>query len=489
MALEDTLILVVLIAVPLAVLGLIGAYAARYKKVPPDAAMVVYGRRFGGRGYDVIRGGGKFILPIVESYRFLPLGIRTLDVIVNEIVTDVTRSGAKINIKAVAQVRISDDPATLRTAASQLLHKRDEQINEIALKTLEGHVRSICATLSVEEVNSDRDAIATQIQGLAANDLKNMGLEIRSFVIKEIEDEHGYLDALGVKRTEEVKRDARIGKANANREATIAEAIAAQQAEKANADAEAQVAQFHRDRDVIRFKAEGEVETERSNREISFQMQTARRNQELVAEQTKIDIRQKEQQVLVQTQEVLRRQQEQAADQVVPAKAKADAVAAEADGEKRRLVTTAEGEKERAILVAEGEKERLSRGAQGEAERIRQEGTAEADIIRLKGEANAYAIKATGLAEAEAMRAKAASWEQYGKAAITQMIVEKLPEIVANAAKSLETTEKLIIMGDRGPSQLVSSVVDIAATAPALVKSLTGMDLTDLAGKLKDIAK
>src|SRR5213594_750223 len=489
MALEDTLLLLVLVVVPLAVLGLVGAYAARYKKVPPDAAMVVYGRKFGGKGYVVLRGGGKFIYPIVESYRFLSLGIRTLDVVVNELVTDVARSGARVNVKAVAQVRIADDPDVLRTAAGQLLHKSDQEINEIALKTLEGHVRSICATLSVEEVNSDRDAIATQIQGLAANDLKNMGLEIRSFVIKEIEDEHGYLDALGVKRTEEVKRDARIGKANANREATIAEAIAAQQAEKANADAEAQVAQFHRDRDVIRFKAEGEVETERSNREIAFQMQTARRNQELVVEQTKIDIRQKEQQVLVQTQEVLRRQQEQAADQVVPAKAKADAVAAEADGEKRRLVTTAEGEKERAILVAEGEKERLSRVAQGEAERIRQEGTAEADIIRLKGEANAYAIKATGLAEAEAMRAKAEAWGQYGRAAVTQLIVEKLPEIVANAAKSLETTQKLIIMGERGPSQLVGSVVDIAATAPALVKALTGMDLSELAGKLKDISK
>jgi len=476
MAGEETILIVVGILGILAFLGLVGAYAARYKKVPPDAAMVVYGRGFGGKGYDVRRGGGKFIVPILESYRFLPLGIRTLDVNVNELVTDVARSGARVNVKAVAQVRISDDADVLRTAAGQLLHKSDQEINEIALKTLEGHVRGVCATLTIEQINSERDAMASKILTM-----KNMGIEIRSFVIKEIEDEHGYLDALGIKRTEEVKRDARVGKANANREATIAEAIAAQQAEKANADAEAQVAQYHRDRDVIRFKAETEVETERSNREISFQMQTARRTQELVVEQTKIDIRQKEQQVLVQTQEVLRRQQEQAADQVVPAKAKADAVAAEADGEKRRLVTTAEGEKERAILVAEGEKERLSRVAQGEAERIRQEGTAEADIIRLKGEANAYAIKATGLAEAEAMRAKAAAWEQYGKAAITQMIVEKLPEIVANAAKSLESTEKLIIMGDRGPSQLVSSVVDIAATAPALVKSLTGMASRDAA--------
>ena len=87
------------------------------------------------------------------------------------------------------------------------------------------------------------------------------------------------------------------------------------------------------------------------------------------------------------------------------------------------------------------------------------------------------------------MRKKAEAWEQYGRAAVTQLIVEKLPEIVANAAKSLERTEKLIIMGERGPSQLVGSVVDIAATAPALVKALTGMDLAELAGKLKDIAK
>src|SRR5881296_894276 len=491
MAGEDILGFVILAIVGV-VFGTVLAYASRYKKVPPNMAMVVYGRRqkgMGGRGYQVKSGGAKFIVPIFESVEWLRLDVRTLDLVVTDIVTDVKRSGAKINIKAVAQVKISSDEATLNTAAENLLGKTEQEINEIALKTLEGHVRGVCATLTIEQVNSDRDAIASKILTMAGEDLKNLGIEIRSFVIKEIEDEHGYLDALGIKRTEEVKRDARVGKANANREATIAEAIAAQQAEKANADAEAQVATFHRDRDVIRFKAEGEVETERSNREISFQMQTARRTQELVVEQTKIDIRQKEQQVLVQTQEVLRRQQEQAADQVVPAKAKADAVAAEADGEKRRLVTTAEGEKERAILVAEGEKERLSRVAQGEAERIRQEGTAEADIIRLKGEANAYAIKATGLAEAEAMRAKAAAWEQYGQAAITQMIVEKLPEIVANAAKSLETTEKLIIMGDRGPSQLVSSVVDIAATAPALVKSLTGMDLSELAGKLKDVVK
>src|SRR5207249_3348872 len=219
MAGEDILGFVILAIVGV-VFGTVLAYASRYKKVPPNMAMVVYGRRqkaMGGRGYQVKSGGAKFIVPIFESVEWLRLDVRTLDLVVTDIVTDVKRSGAKINIKAVAQVKISSDEATLNTAAENLLGKTEQQVDEIALKTLEGHVRGVCATLTVEEVNSDRDAIASKILGMAGNDLRNMGIEIRSFVIKEIEDAQGYLDALGVKRTEEVKRDARMGKAGANR--------------------------------------------------------------------------------------------------------------------------------------------------------------------------------------------------------------------------------------------------------------------------------
>src|SRR3972149_860930 len=190
-------------------------YKNQYKRVPPNMALVVYGRKVkqvGARGYSVVSGGGRFVLPLVEDVAWLRLDVRTLDVVVNEIVTDVQRSGARINIKAVAQVKISSDATTLLTAAENLLGKQDQEVNEIALKTLEGHARGICATLTVEQINSDRDSIASKIMGLAGNDLKNMGIEIRSFVIKEIEDEHGDLAALGVERTEEVKRDARMGK-------------------------------------------------------------------------------------------------------------------------------------------------------------------------------------------------------------------------------------------------------------------------------------
>ena len=487
---EEVILLIAVLAILAGVFAPILLYSWRYKKVPPDRAMVVYGRKqIGKKGYQAISGGAKFIVPIIESYEFLPLDVRTLDVNVNDIVTDVARSGAKVNIKTVAQVKVSSDPATMDTAAEHLLHKSDSEINEIAMKTLEGHVRGVCATLTVELINSDRDAISSQIQTMAAADLKNMGIDIRSFVIRDLEDEHGYLDALGVKKTEEVKRDARVGKANANREATIQEAKAAMEGEQANASAEAKVAVYHRDRDITRQKAEAEVERERANREISFSIQDATRRQELVVEERIIDIKDKEKQVEVMKQEVRRREQEQTAEQVVPARAHADAVAAEADGEKRRAIITSEGEKQKLILIAEGEKERLSKVALGQAEKIRQEGTAEADIIRLKGEAEAYAIRAKGLAEAEAMAKKAQAWEQYGRAAVTELIVEKLPEIVAEAARPLENTEKIIIMGSRGPSDLVGSVVDIAAQAPALIKALTGMDISDLTTKVKETLK
>ncbi len=487
---EEVILLIAVLAILAGVFAPILLYSWRYKKVPPDRAMVVYGRKqIGKKGYQVISGGAKFIYPIIESYEFLPLDVRTLDVNVNDIVTDVARSGAKVNIKTVAQVKVSSDPATMDTAAEHLLHKSDSEINEIAMKTLEGHVRGVCATLTVELINSDRDAISSQIQTMAAADLKNMGIDIRSFVIRDLEDEHGYLDALGVKKTEEVKRDARVGKANANREATIQEAKAAMEGEQANASAEANVAVYHRDRDITRQKAEAEVERERANREISFSIQDATRRQELVVEERIIDIKDKEKQVEVMQQEVRRKEQEQTAEQVVPARAHADAMAAEADGEKRRAIITSEGEKQKLILIAEGEKERLSKVALGQAEKIRQEGTAEADIIRLKGEAEAYAIRAKGLAHAEAMAKKAQAWEQYGRAAVTELIVEKLPEIVAEAARPLENTEKIIIMGSRGPSDLVGSVVDIAAQAPALIKALTGMDISDLTTKVKETLK
>jgi len=452
---------------------LIGIYASRYKKVPPDKAMVIYGKkaRKGERGYSVVSGGGKFIWPVFQGYDFLPLDVRTLEIVVTDIVTDVKTSGAKLNIKAVTQYKIASDEASLYTAAEQLLHKADPEINEIAQKTLEGHVRGICATMTIEAINSERDEVATRVQNMAAKDLRNMGMEIRSFVIKELEDQYGYLDALGRKRTAEVKRDARIGEAIANKEATIQEAESAREAERANSEAEARVALFHKERDITKQNAEAEVEVSKANREISFDLQDKKRRQELVQEEVQIEIEEKKKKIDLQEKEIERKRREQEALQVVPARAAAEAKIAEADGERGRIERIAEAEKTRTI-----------RNAEGSAEKITKEGTAEADIVRLKGEAEADAIRAKGIAEADAMEKKALAWKKYGDAAVTQMVIDQLPEIVRAAASSLEGVDKVIVMGgkDGGPDTLVGRTVDIAAQMPVLIESLTGVDVTKL---------
>lgn len=490
------IIVAVLVGIGVA-LGVIilGIYASRYKKVPPDKAMVIYGKRAkkGARGYMVVSGGGKFIWPVFQGFDFLPLDVRTLEIVVTDIVTNVKTSGAKLNIKAVTQYKIASDEASLYTAAEQLLHKADPEINEIAQKTLEGHVRGICATMTIESINSERDEVATRVQNMAAKDLRNMGMEIRSFVIKELEDQFGYLDALGRKRTAEVKRDARIGEAIANKEATIKEAESAREAERANSEAEAQVALFHKDRDITKQSAEAEVEIAKANRSIAFDLQDRKRRQELVQEEVQIEIEEKKKKIDLQEKEIERKQREQEAIQVVPARAAAEAKIAEADGEKGKIERIAEASKIKTIkeaeatqaqlkLTADGEREKLTQVAEGQAEKIRKEGTAEADIIRLKGEAEATAIKAKGVAEAEAMEKKALAWRKYGDAAVTQLIVDQLPEIVRAAASSLEGVDKVIVMGgsNGGPNTLVNRTVDIAAQMPVLIESLTGVDVTKL---------
>jgi flotillin len=186
---EDVVVLIAALTILLSTFAPVVLFSRRYKKVPPDKAMVVYGKQqVGKRGYQVISGGGKFIWPIIESYEFLPLDVRTLDVNVDNTVTDVAHKGPKVNIKTVAQVKISSDRTILYTAAEHLLHKSDAEINEIATKTLEGHVRGVCATLTIELINSERESVSGRIQAIATADLNNVGIEIRSFVITEIEE-------------------------------------------------------------------------------------------------------------------------------------------------------------------------------------------------------------------------------------------------------------------------------------------------------------
>ncbi len=486
----------VVFAVILGIFVVMAAYVRRYKKVPPNQAMVIYG----AGGYEVITGGAKFVMYGIKAVAYIALDVRTLPLAVHDIVTDVDKAGVKINIEAVAVVKVGNDEPSLRTAASSLLGKTDAEINDICRQVMEGHVRGICAGMTVEVINTRRDELQKSVQDQAARDFANMGITIVSFVINNINDSHGYIDAIGRGPLAEKIREARIREAVANREATIREAEAARDAERANSEAEAQVSVFHRDRDITEAKAQAETEKERANKEISFSLQDATRQQELVTQKVQIDIVDRQKRIELQEKEILRKEKEMIALNVIPARAEADAKVAAAEGEKGRQIKLAEasreqlrieaeGERDKLKLLADGEKTRLVEVADGQAERIRKEGTAEADVIKLKGLAEAEAIRAKGIAEAEAMTKKAEAWKRYGQAAITQMIIEQMPEITRAATLPLQGVEKVIVLGSQGPAGLVEKTIGIAAQMPALVKGLTGLDITELVSQVADLTQ
>ena len=438
----------------------------------------------------------------------MSLDTHTVEVEVPEVITQM---GVPLTVEGVAQVKIKSDDVSIRTAAEQLLDKSDAEIMEIARKTLEGHIRGTCATLTIESINADRTALSQKIQEEAVPDFDKLGMQITVFVIKDIKDRVGYLDALGKKRTAEVKRDAEIGSAQAYRDQTILVAAASKDGEigKANAERdrvigvfqatrdgalqktarEAEIANAEKERDVKKASYIAEVKIQEAQRDLAYDIMSSKQKQEIVRQSMQVEIEKKKKEVELQATEVQMQEKAQIAEQVVPAQKQADAVAATADGEKRRIATVAEGKRSEYMLLAEGEAKRLALTGQGEADRIRAIAEAEAYRIRATGEAEATKVLAVGTAEAKAMQLKADAWKQYQDSAKLQMIVERLPEIAMALSKPLENTQKIIIMGNEGSGGLVRATTEAIAKLPAVVESLTGMKMTDLISTVADAAR
>src|SRR5574339_1080808 len=220
-----------------------------YIKVSPNAVAVLSGRRrklADGKmvGYRMVRGGAALRIPLLEKVEYLHLNVLTIPL---EIQRAYTLKGVPVSVKAVANVKIRGDETSLQAAAERFLGMTHDQVQQVIFQTLEGHLRSILGTLTVEEVNSDRQSFAQKLTSEAAVDLEKMGLGVDVLTIQEISDEEEYLNALGKRRTAEVKRDATVGEAEATRDSKIKSALALQEGEKAKFSADAEIALAQRD--------------------------------------------------------------------------------------------------------------------------------------------------------------------------------------------------------------------------------------------------
>ncbi|MBU0492685.1 MAG: flotillin family protein [Chloroflexi bacterium] len=441
--------------------------ASRYKKVGPNEVLVISGRRnarldpeTGEKervGFRLVRGGGAVILPVVERVDALSLELMTIEVRTEEVYT---REGVPVTVDGVAQVKVASDDVALATAAERFLSKSRQDIEYVAHETLAGHLRAILGTLTVEEIYKDRDAFAQQVQQVSAGDLRNMGLGIDSFVIKDIQDTQGYLDALGQARLAQVKRDAAIGQAVAARDATIKSAEARQEGESAKYIAETKIAEANKNYQVQKATYDAETNRRKAEAELAYVLQQNITNQEVKEQEVQIEVVAKSKQIQVQEQEVSRKEQELTATVQKPAEA-----------ERYRVQTLAEAAKFETLTHAEGQ-----------ASAIRSVGEAEGDAIRAKGLAEAEVVQATGFAEAEAMLKKAQAWQQYNEAAILQQLIEALPQVASAIAEPLSKMDRMVVIssggeGGAGSSKVTRDVVDIVAQVPATLEAVTGVDL------------
>jgi len=454
-----------------------------YLKVSPNAVAVLSGRRRklpDGRivGYRMVRGGAALRIPLLEKVEYLHLNVMTIPL---EIKRAYTLKGVPVSVKAVANVKIRGDDTSLQAAAERFLGMTHDQIQRVVFQTLEGHLRSILGTLTVEEVNSDRQSFAQKLTSEAATDLEKMGLGVDVLTIQEISDEEEYLNALGKRRTAEVKRDATIGEAEAHRDAKIKSSQALQTGEQAKFIADAEIAQAQRDFMIRQAQYQAEVETQKARAQQAGPLSEATARQAVVAEEVKVERTRTQELIAVQEQEVLRRQKELEATVIKPAEADRQAAITRAEAAKQAAILEAEGRRSALIALAEAEQEKLRKEGVGRAAAVEAEGKAEAAKIEAIGLAQAKAIEAQGVAEAAAILRKAEAWKEFNESARLQTILEKMPAILEAStgifgaiAAPLGNIDKLVVIdqGNGAADGGSASLGRIAKTSPAVVFSL-----------------
>ncbi|CAH1276311.1 unnamed protein product [Diabrotica balteata] len=401
----------------------------------------------------LVPGGRAFVWPSIQKIQRISLNTMTLIV---DSPTVYTSQGVPISVTGIAQVKIQgQNEEMLLAACEQFLGKKQDEIQLIALHTLEGHQRAIMGSMTVEEIYKDRKKFSKQVFEVASSDLVNMGITVVSYTLKDIRDEEdpvdgrGYLKSLGMARTAEVKRDARIGEAEARAEAQIKEAIAEEQRMASVFLNDTEIAKAKRDFELKKAAYDVEVQTKNAEAEMAYELQAAKTKQRIKEEQMQIQVVERTQQIAVQEQEIARRERELESTIRRPAEA-----------EKFRLEKIAEANHKRVLLEAE----------------------AEAESVRLRGEAEAFAIQAKAAAEAEQMAKKAEAWKEYKDAAMIDMYLDVLPKVAAEVAAPLSQAKKITMVstgtGEVGAAKLTGEILDIVNKVPMLVKSMTGVDIS-----------
>ena len=450
----NPIIVAVLAVVAVFVLLLVGGYL----KAPPDTAYIITG--LGKKRILIGKAGWR--MPFFTRVDKLSLRVMQVDVKTSEAVP--TNEFINVTVDGVANVKVSSDPALLQRASESLLNLRQPELVALVTQVLEGNMREIVGSVGLKEMVQDRQGVAKKITENVVPDMEKLGIDVVNFNIQNFKDAAGTIENMGIDNVEQIRKNAQIAKANAQRDISIASANAQQEANAVRVEAEKKIAEQDAALAVQQADMKVKSETKRAEADAAYSIQQENQRKTIEVTRANADIARKEKEAELAEKEIALKERQLDAEIRKKADALKYQMEKEAEAELIKQQREADAEKYRAVQAAEARK-------------------AEAEAMRYMMEQEAAGIRAKGLAEAEAIEKKAEAQKKMGEASVLEMYLTALPEVVKNAATPLAKTDKIVMYGDGNSTKLVRDVMNSADQIMQGMKESTGIDLgTMLAG-------
>ena len=429
-----------------------------YLKAPPDTAYIISG--LGKRRILIGRAGWR--VPFFERVDRLSLGVMQVDIKTREAVP--TNEFINVTVDGVANIKISSDPELLKRAAESLLGKNRQEMVALVTQVLEGNMREIVGSVGLKEMVQDRQGVAKKITQNVIPDMEKLGIEVVNFNIQNFTDAAGTIENMGLDNVEQIRKNAQIAKANAQRDISIATANAQQEANAIKVEAEKKIAEQNAELAVRQADMKVRADTKRAEADAAYSIQEENQRKVIEIAKTEADIARREKEAELKEKEIAIKERELEAEVKKQADAMKYQTEKEAEAELIKRQREADAKQYEAVKAAEARK-------------------AEAEALRFAMEQEAEGIRAKGIAEAEAIEKKAEAQKKMGEASVLEMYLTALPEVVKNAALPLAQTDKIVMYGEGNSTKLVRDVMNSTDQIMQGVKESTGIDLgTMLAG-------
>ena len=425
---------------------------AGYLKAPPDTAYIISG--LGKKRILIGKAGWR--MPFFTRLDKLSLGVMQVDVKTSEAVP--TNEFINVTVDGVANIKISSDPELLKRAAEALLGKTRGEMVTLVTQVLEGNMREIVGSVGLKEMVQDRQGVAKKITENVVPDMEKLGIEVVNFNIQNFKDGAGTIENMGIDNVEQIRKNAQIAKANAQRDIAIATSQAQQEANAVKVEAEKMIAEQDAALAVQQAEMKVRADTKRAQADAAYSIQQEEQRKTIEIARTNADIARREKEAELKEKEIAIKERELDAE-----------IKKQADALKYQSERRAEAE----LIKRQREADARAYEAIKEAEAKK----AEADAIRYAMEQEAEGIRAKGVAEAEAIEKKAEAQKKMGEASVLEMYLTALPEVVKNAAAPLAQTDKIVMYGDGNSTKLVGDVMSSTSQIMEGMRESTGIDL------------